>query len=257
MNRPVSSDSDSQLRAVAQFYDLVARNAELAAASGHLHVGLFDQRDQDFASAQLRLVLAAASHAALTREEDVLDVGCGMGVPACVIAETFGVRMTGVTISEGQARAAGRLVERRKLGQQVGFVVADAHRLPFVPGSFGAAFALESMLHMDRKVALTQIRRGLRDHGQVVLCDWVAIAELSAAEELALQHSMLMNAVSLPAYLQLFSNANFIDIDYEDWSLQVAPTYDRWAATVPIFANILPILREKLGYFCFWARAGS
>ena len=256
MNPPASSDWNSYLRKVAHFYDLVAQNVDLTVASGHLHVGLFDHTDESFASAQLRLVLAAASHVALAREQEVLDVGCGLGVPACVIAETFGVRMTGVTISAGQAHAGGRLAALRKLGQQVGFVVADAHRLPFLPGSFGAAFALESMLHMERKVALAQIRGSLRDHGEIVLCDWVATAELSEAEESALQGSMLMNAVSLPAYLQLFSNANYIDIQYEDWSRQVAPTYDRWAATQPRFANIMPLLREKLGYFCFWARAG-
>lgn len=256
MNTSASSDWNSHLRKVAHFYDLVAQNTDLKAASGHLHVGLFDHTDESFASAQLRLVLAAASHVALAREQEVLDVGCGLGVPACVLAETFGFRMTGVTISEEQAHAGARLAQLKKLGEQVGFVVADAHRLPFLPGSFGAAFALESMLHMDRKVALAQIRRGLRDHGEIVLCDWVATAELSQAEQSELQRSMLMNAVSLPAYLQLFSNANFIDIEYEDWSRQVAPTYDRWAVTQPRFAGILPLLREKLGYFCFWARAG-
>lgn len=256
MNRPVSSDWDSQLRAVALFYDHVTLNADLEVASGHLHLGLFDRTDEEYASAQRRLVLAAASHVALARDEEVLDVGCGLGVPACVIAETYGVRMTGVTISQGQAHAAGRLVELRKLEQQVGLVVADAHRLPFLPGSFGAAFALESLLHMDRKVALAQIRRGLRDHGEIVLCDWVATDRFLPADELALQQLLFMKAVSLPAYLQLLSNAGYVDIAYENWSPQVAPSYDWWAARQPRYANIVQIFREKLAYFCFWARAG-
>jgi len=256
MMTSVLSDWDSHLRWVALFYDHVTLNADPEAASGHLHVGLFDHTDEDYAVAQSRLVLAAASHIALSPEEEVLDVGCGLGVPACVIAERFGVRMTGVTISYGQAQAAGRLVELRNLGRQVSIVAADAHRLPFSPGSFGAVFALESLLHMDRQVALAQIHRCLRDHGEIVLCDWVATEKLLPTEELALKQTLLMNAVSLPAYLQLLSNANYIDIQYEDWSRQVAPSYDWWAAKQPRYADILQIFRKKLGYVCFWARAG-
>jgi len=251
----VSAIAADQLQRLARFYDGVAQSAERkAGVSGFLHVGFYERPDESEASAQLGLVLAAASHVALEPDEQVLDVGCGLGMPAIVLAERFGVRVTALTISPGQAAFAKRLAEQRR--QRVRLVVADAHRLPTASGSFGAAFALESLLHMDRKRALAEMRRSLRNRGDIVLCDWVLTEQVSEAEKIELQRSFLMNGVSLETYLQLLTEAGFVGLEYEDWSSQIAPTYDRWEVNVPIFKTVVPILRQKTGYFCIWGKAG-
>ena len=46
----------------------------------------------------------------------VLDVGCGIGNPACFLAERLGARVTGITTSEtGVEHARRRVAERKTL----------------------------------------------------------------------------------------------------------------------------------------------
>lgn len=107
----------------------------------------------------------------LTGRERVLDVGCGDGAPALRLAGTTDASVLGITISAQQVAEATRRAEQAGLADQLEFQLADAMAMPFPDDSFDAAFALESVHHMDRPTVLRELARVVRPGGKIVLAD--------------------------------------------------------------------------------------
>ncbi len=102
-------------------------------------------------------------------DDRVLDVGCGIGHPALRIAATTGARVLGINISEEQVRQATE--HAAGVTDRVSFQYGDGMDTGLEPGSFDAVLALESIMHMDRPVALREMCRVLRPGGRLVLTD--------------------------------------------------------------------------------------
>jgi SAM-dependent methyltransferase len=100
--------------------------------------------------------------------QPVLDLGCGHGMAAVVLARR-GARVTACDLSAGylaEARARARANEA-----DVRFVLADGHRLPFPDQSFAAAWGHAILHHLDVQIAARELHRVLRPGGVVVLCE--------------------------------------------------------------------------------------
>src|ERR1700716_3721053 len=109
----------------------------------------------------------------------VLDVGCGVGRPA--------VRLGQAARGE-RARRANELARGEDVAYLVSFQQADAMKLPFEDGSFDAAWALESIMHMpDRRDVLGQIERVLRPGGRMALTDLFEWAPAGPEQRTALE----------------------------------------------------------------------
>jgi ubiquinone/menaquinone biosynthesis C-methylase UbiE len=97
----------------------------------------------------------------------ILDVGCGAGHTACLIAETFGARVHGIDISGVMVSKARERASRMGLTDRVEFRTADAHQLPFGDGHFDVVL-IESVLTPlpgDKVQALKEMMRVLRPGG--------------------------------------------------------------------------------------------
>ncbi|GIG88778.1 SAM-dependent methyltransferase [Plantactinospora endophytica] len=153
-------------RRVGELYDQIDNK-------GVLHFGYWDSLDDDTPLEQAadRLTDVVAEKLELVPGASLLDVGCGLGVPALRIAARAEVGIVGITVSAEQVRRAGELATAAGLGDRVRFELTDAMAMPFANGSFDAAFALESLIHMDRRAALREIARVVRPGGRIVLTD--------------------------------------------------------------------------------------
>jgi SAM-dependent methyltransferase len=79
----------------------------------------------------------------------VLDIACGRGGPALVLASTFGCRITGVEKSPEFAAAAQARAAEAGLAPLVDIVVADAREFPLAPGSWDVALCLGATFIWD------------------------------------------------------------------------------------------------------------
>jgi SAM-dependent methyltransferase len=97
----------------------------------------------------------------LPQGADVLDLGCGCGVPdAQLLAERF--RVTGVDISDVQISRAKRLVPRAR------FLRADMTEVRFRPETFGGIVCLYALIHVpleEQRPLLDRIYRWLLPGG--------------------------------------------------------------------------------------------
>ena len=102
---------------------------------------------------------------AVPRGAEVLDLGCGCGVPdARLLSERF--RVTGVDISDVQIDRARRLVPHAR------FVRADMTEVRFRSETFGGVLCLYSLIHVpleEHRRLLDRIHRWLTPGGTLLL----------------------------------------------------------------------------------------
>lgn len=137
-----------------EWYDFIG---QLADALPGIHLG-----GQDATRALLDMCQPDAT-------SRVLDVGCGSGYTACLIAEQYGSRVRGIDISEVMIAKAKERVRRQGLMDKVEFRVVDAFQLPFKDDLFDMVI-VESVLTVlpgDKKRALMEMVRVIRPGGRI------------------------------------------------------------------------------------------
>ncbi|PSP16950.1 hypothetical protein BRC62_05345 [Halobacteriales archaeon QH_10_67_13] len=81
--------------------------------------------------------------------ERVLDVGCGRGGPAAVLADRYGWRVLGVDLVAYNARRARRTAADRGVEGATSFSVSDATALPVASGSVAGAVAVDALVYAE------------------------------------------------------------------------------------------------------------
>jgi ubiquinone/menaquinone biosynthesis C-methylase UbiE len=118
-------------------------------------------------------------HVPVQRSWSYLDVGCGNGAAALLVAATFGVRVVGVDIDPQQIALARTAAGARS---DVLFMTADATCLPFEDGRFDIVASSKATHHVRQwSSAIVEMRRVLKPHGYLVYEDlkvpsWLAWA---------------------------------------------------------------------------------
>jgi SAM-dependent methyltransferase len=102
------------------------------------------------------------------RGKRVLDLGCGHGMAAVVLARQ-GACVTALDLSAGYL---GEARNRAKANQvTVDFVKADGEKLPFVDGAFDAIWGSAILHHLDKQRGAQELLRVLTPCGVGVFCE--------------------------------------------------------------------------------------
>jgi cyclopropane fatty-acyl-phospholipid synthase-like methyltransferase len=155
--------------AVGQFYDAL-RSSELSAAAlahGEAYIGQECLLTPDE-------IVDWARQAGVTAGTSVLDMGSGIGGPACYLAQRLGCRVLGVDLSavgHEQAVARARDAGVSHLAQ---FRLGDIHTVDLPPASFDVILSLDVWCHTPRRAALLQrCATLLRPGGRLAFYDHV------------------------------------------------------------------------------------
>ena len=138
----------------------------------------------------------------------VLEVGCGTGRTACLLADRFGCRVTGVDLRRAMIDRAVRRAELA--GVDVHFQKAGARRLPFPEASFDALVAESVTVFNPPRPQLREYLRVLRPGGFAVDVEMCAAGPVPA--DIMRSFQDLYGAVELPTMIRwkaLYSEAGF------------------------------------------------
>jgi ubiquinone/menaquinone biosynthesis C-methylase UbiE len=128
----------------------------------------------------------------LTRDSNVLEIGCGSGRYALQIAATVGCRVLGVDVNEPGIHNANQLAAAQKLSAQAQFEMADASKpLRFPDGAFDAAFSNDVLCHVPERLGLMrELFRVLKPGARFVFSDALIIGGVVSHQEIATRSSI-------------------------------------------------------------------
>jgi phosphoethanolamine N-methyltransferase len=106
----------------------------------------------------------------------VLDIGCGIGGPAFVLARKYGARVTGIDLELQLVARATRRAAELGLAQQCEFQAVSLGMLDFPDHSFDVVFTSGAMTQTEDKAGLlAECHRVLKSGGVLTCYDWLKI----------------------------------------------------------------------------------
>ncbi|SBO43607.1 methyltransferase domain-containing protein [Cyanobium sp. NIES-981] len=230
---------------VAAAYDRWTQDALLERLWGeHIHLGHYGDPParagrRDFRRAKEDFVHELVRWSGLERlprGSKVLDVGCGIGGSARILARDYGFDVLGISISPVQIARARELTPA-DLASHCRFAVMDAMALEVGDGSFDAVWSVEACPHMpDKQGYADELLRCLRPGGLLAVADWnrrdPRDGAMSARERWVMRQ--LLEQWAHPEFASIRSlEANFNDsrwagglaVETADWTRATLPSW--------------------------------
>lgn len=141
----------------------------------------------------------------LDRGSEVLDLGCGCGIPdSQILSDRF--RVTGVDISDVQIERARRLVPKAR------FVRADTATVRFPPEAFSGIVCLYSLVHVpidERRPLIARMYRWLHPGGLVLVTTGDEASLVVRNDRLGSNEKLYWNRADPSTYGQWLLDAGF------------------------------------------------
>ena len=132
---------DTSRRNISEHYDLGNEFYALwLDATMTYSCAKFEQADQKFEEAQNAKYEALCHKLKIKQTDHVLEIGCGWGGFGTYAAKTYGCQVTGITISEEQAKFARERVKREGVEDQFKILIQDYRH---IEGQFDKIVSIE------------------------------------------------------------------------------------------------------------------
>jgi len=230
---------------VADAYDRWTQDRLLERLWGeHVHLGHYGDPAgrRDFRAAKEDFVHALVRWSGLDRlpaGSTVLDVGCGIGGSARILARDYGFKVLGISISQAQIERARQLTPTSLPNCR--FAVMDALALELPDGGpgtgFDAVWSVEAGPHMpDKQRYADELLRVLRPGGLLVVADWnrrdPSDGAMNRRERWVMRqlldqwaHPEFASIRSLQANLQSSAWGSGITVETGDWTSATLPSW--------------------------------
>ena len=184
----------------------------------HVHLGHYGDppRQRDFRNAKADFVHALVHWSGLDQlppGSKLLDVGCGIGGSARILARDYGFDVLGISISPAQVQRATDLTPENLSCR---FAVMDALDLQLADQQFDAVWSVEAGPHMpDKQRYADELLRVLKPGGSLAVADWnrrdPSDGEMNRTERWVM-HSLSCTALRMPSVISASSVLAVVDI---------------------------------------------
>jgi len=276
------------------FYEEVADDFVPWSSAGNMHFGYCaDGMDILDREPQLaRMNLEVGRRLALNPDADVriVDLGCGNGATCRqLLKHNPGWHAVGLNIAPKQIDTARKLAREAGLNNRVTFLCENYTRTSFPTGRFDGALAIESSCYgqgLNKNDFLREAKRLLHPGARLVVADAFfhdgrALPPLiDTCHQQICENWAFDTLAQKPAVEKALRELGFVDIRFEDISINVLPStlhiprvtgrfilsllaqpglatpLRRGHALAPLFAMMLALARNRLGYYLLSATRG-
>jgi SAM-dependent methyltransferase len=180
----------------------------------------------------------------------ILDVACGRGTTALLLAAEHGARVDGVDLSAANVALARQAASAAGLADRVAFTVGDAERLPCPDATFDAVLCECALCTFpDKRAAAAELARVLRPGGRAGIADVVAHPERLPPELTGLRAwiACVADARPLPAYADLLGTAGLRVVHTERHDTAMSRMIDQIEARLGVVRMTARHRAEALG----------
>lgn len=197
-----------------------------------LHYGYWDKATKNFHEALLNINKILSQKASITKNDKVLDAGCGVGGSSVWLGKQTGCNVTGISLSEKQVNKANRLAEKEGVGESVHFFQKDYTSTDFANASFDVVWAIESVCHADNKSDfLKEAFRLLKNGGRLIMADFYKKENLQGNDALIIQNWAHGWAVpdfsTIEEFEKQLQQTGFTNVQIEDATKNIKPSAKR------------------------------
>jgi SAM-dependent methyltransferase len=167
---------------------------------------------------------AIAKGAGIGPGKKVADFCAGLGGPARYFAIRYGAEVTGIELTPVRVAGAARLTRLVGLQDRVRVLEGNVMDVPLADETMDAVVSQEALLHVpDRKRALGEAYRILKQGGRLAFTDWVAERPLAAADAALMWEGMAVQpSLSASAYRDLVAGLGFRVVSADDLTAEWA-----------------------------------
>ncbi len=148
---------------------------------------------------------------AISEDDRVLDVGCGIGGVSRFVASRYGCRVTGVDLTPEFVETAKEMNGWVGLDERISVYRGNALEIPLRDGEYDVAMMLHVGMNIDDKRALfTEVARLLKERGRFGIYDVMRVGDGDIGYPVPWAATAELNAATTPqAYRQALEAAGF------------------------------------------------
>ena len=201
--------------------------------SKSLHYGMWDINTNNFKDALVNTNRVLANKLVLTKNDHVLDVGCGIGGSCLFLAQNYHCKTTGISLSQKQIDQANTFSKKAGLQDQAHFIKANHCNTPFPNDSFDVIWGIESHLsEINKEDFFTEAYRVLKPGGKLIIADYLKTNnKTTAKDELILEKWLncwaIKTIVSEHTFAEQLKLAGFHSIEMENVNKAIIPSARR------------------------------
>jgi ubiquinone/menaquinone biosynthesis C-methylase UbiE len=170
----------------------------------------------------------------LTRNDRVLDLGCGIGGPARQAAQSAG-RVVGIDLVPEYVEVGAEINRWVGLDQIVELRTGSITDLPFDDGGFDAAYLIHVGMNIaDKRALMGRVARTLRPGGRFAVYDVMAFADGDLTHPLPWSSDPATSHLARPeVYQEAAAEAGLMPVVENNRRRQAIEFFDRMAAGRP------------------------
>lgn len=137
-----------------------------------MHYGYWNFNTSTLSDSLRMMNVILSIKANITKNDKVLDAGCGVGGSSIYLAKNIGCNVTGISISEKQIASATKNSIDVETTKHTNFIVSDYLNTPFENDTFDVVWAIESVCYAEKKeLFLKEAFRLLKKGGRLIIAD--------------------------------------------------------------------------------------